>query len=56
MGSPSLGQELGITGLRTWLVSGFPLTFWYFERETCVDVVRLVGQRQNALDVEVIEA
>jgi toxin ParE1/3/4 len=55
MGSPALGQELGITGLRTWLVRGFPLTFWYFEREAHVDVARLVGQRQDALSIDVGE-
>lgn len=52
IGSPSLGREIGIDGLRTWLVDGFPLTFWYFERESFVDVARLVGQRQDALCVD----
>ncbi len=51
IGSPTLGQALAIAGLRTWLVDGFPLVFWYFERETLVDVARLVGQRQDALGV-----
>lgn len=55
MGSPTLGQELRVTGLRTWGVRGFPLTFWYFEREAHVDVARLVGQRQDALAIEVPE-
>jgi toxin ParE1/3/4 len=55
MGSPILGQELDITGMRTWLVRGFPLTFWYFEREAHVDVARLVGQRQDALSIDVGE-
>lgn len=52
IGSPSLGRELGIDGLRTWLIDGFPLTFWYFERESHVDVARLVGQRQDALRID----
>ncbi|WP_157267748.1 type II toxin-antitoxin system RelE/ParE family toxin [Azohydromonas aeria] len=47
MGSPVLGQTLGVEGLRTWRLDGFPLTFWYFERDEHVDVVRLVGQRQD---------
>jgi toxin ParE1/3/4 len=47
MGSPLLGRALGVEGLRTWRVIGFPLTFWYFERPDHVDVVRLVGQRQD---------
>jgi toxin ParE1/3/4 len=55
MGSPDLGRELGITGLRTWLVRGFPLTFWYFERDAHVDAARLVGQRQDALAIDVGE-
>ena len=55
MGSPTLGQELGLAGLRTWRVRGFPLTFWYFEREVHVDVARLVGQRQDALAIDVGE-
>ena len=56
IGSPTLGRELGIDGLRTWLIEGFPLTFWYFERETHIDVARLVGQRQDALRVDPDEA
>jgi toxin ParE1/3/4 len=55
IGSPTLGQELGIPGMRTWLVRDFPLTFWYFEREAHVDVARLVGQRQDALAIDVGE-
>jgi toxin ParE1/3/4 len=53
IGSPVVGRELGIPEMRTWLVEGFPLAFWYFERETHIDVVRLVGQRQDALGIEV---
>jgi toxin ParE1/3/4 len=52
IGSPALGKDLGITGLRTWRISGFPLTYWYFERADCVDIIRLVGQRQDALRVD----
>lgn len=52
IGSPSLGREIGIDGLRTWSVDGFPLTFWYFERESYVDVARLVSQRQDALRID----
>ena len=55
VGSPTIGQELSITVLRTWRVRGFPLTFWYFEREVRVDLARLVGQRQDALAMEVGE-
>lgn len=51
--SPALGRLLGIDELRTWRLHGFPLTFWYFERADHIEVVRLVGQRQDQGDVEV---
>lgn len=47
IGSPLLGQALRIEGLRTWRVGVFPSSIWYFERADHVDVVRLVGDRQN---------
>lgn len=53
IGSPVLGLELGVTGMRTWRIKGFPLSFWYFEREIHIDIARLVGQRQDALGVDV---
>lgn len=52
IGSPRLGQELGVDGLRTWSIENFPLAYWYFEREAEVDVVRLVGHRQDPARVE----
>ena len=55
IGSPSLGQELDILGLRTWLVPGFPLALWYFDRPDHVDVVRVVGVRQDAEGIELYE-
>lgn len=48
IGSPVLGREVGVPDLRTWTVDGYPLTIWYVERTTSVDVVRIVGQRQDA--------
>lgn len=51
MGSPRVGQELGIPGLRSWRVSGFPLIWLYFEREDHLDVVRLLGERQDILAI-----
>jgi len=44
--------------LRNWRLKSFPLSRWYFERESYVDVVRLVGQRMEALwiDIEHIES
>ncbi len=56
IGSPTLGHTLGIAGLRTWRIDGFPLSFWYFERETHIDVARLVGQRQDAVQIEIAPA
>jgi toxin ParE1/3/4 len=47
MGSPRLGKLLGIPGLRTWRVGKFPLVWCYFEREDHLDVVRLLGERQD---------
>ena len=45
--SPTLGKVLGIPGLRTWRVSKFPLLWCYFERADHLDVVRLLGERQD---------
>ena len=47
IGSPTLGKRLGIPGLRTWRVSKFPLLWCYFERGDHLDVVRLLGERQD---------
>ena len=47
IGSPKLGKLLGIPGLRTWQVAKFPLLWCYFERGDQLDVVRLLGERQN---------
>jgi toxin ParE1/3/4 len=52
-GSPILGQILEVVGLRTWRIEDFPLSFWYFERNDHVDIARLVGQRQDALGVDI---
>ena len=38
-------------GLRSWRVSGFPLIWFYFEREDSLDVVRLLGERQDILSI-----
>lgn len=50
-GSPRIGQELDIPGLRSWRVAGFPLIWFYFEREDYLDVVRLLGERQDILAI-----
>lgn len=47
IGSPTLGKRLDIPGLRTWRVAKFPLLWCYFEHADQLDVVRLLGERQN---------
>lgn len=50
-GSPRIGQILEIPGLRSWRVSSFPLIWFYFEREDYLDVVRLLGERQDIMAI-----
>ena len=47
IGSPKLGKLLGIPGLRTWRVAKFPLLWCYFEGGDHLDMVRLLGERQD---------
>ncbi len=47
IGSPTLGRLLGIAGLRTWRVAKFPLLWCYFDRVDHLDVIRLLGERQD---------
>jgi len=47
IGSPTLGKRLGIPGLRTWRATKFALLWCYFERGDHLDVVRLLGERQD---------
>ena len=47
VGSPMLGKLLGIRGLQTWRVAKFPLLWCYFDRGDHLDVVRLLGERQD---------
>ena len=42
-----LGPEFGLPGMRTWRISGFRSSLWYFERETLVDIARLVGNARR---------
>jgi toxin ParE1/3/4 len=55
IGSLSPGLEIGVAGMRTWRVDGFPLTFWYVERPTQIDIARLVGQHQDALAIDIAD-
>ena len=47
IGSPTLGKRLGIPGLRTWRTTKFLLLWCYYERGDHLDVVRLLGERQD---------
>ena len=51
MGSPRLGQLCEIPGLRSWRVKGFPMQWLYFEAEDHLDVVRLLGDRQDIVAI-----
>ncbi len=47
IGSPRLGQLAEVDGLRSWPVKDFPVRWFYFERLEFVDMVRLLGERQD---------
>ena len=47
LGSPRLAQLCGVEGLRAWPVKRFPLRWFYFERDSHLDLVRLLGDRQD---------
>ena len=49
LGSPRLGLLCEIPGLRSWRVAGFPLQWLCLEAEDHVDVVRLLGDRQDII-------
>jgi toxin ParE1/3/4 len=51
LGSPTLGKLLGVPGLRTWRVAKFPLLWCCFERRDHLDVVRLLGERQDIASI-----
>ena len=51
IGSPRLGAELGLSELRVWSLPGFPLVWMYIDAEEYVDVLRLVGERQDILAI-----
>jgi toxin ParE1/3/4 len=49
MGSPRVGQLCDVPGLRTWPVKGFPVMWCYFDNDDHLDIVRLLGDRQDLL-------
>ena len=46
-GSPRLGSELRIPGLRSWLVGGFPHLVLYLVVDQRVDVLRVLHQSRD---------
>ena len=40
-----------IPGLRAWRVEGFPMLWLYFEADEHLDVVRLLGERQDIVAI-----
>ena len=51
MGSPRLGELCEIPGLRSWRVADFPMQWLYFEAADHLDVVRLLGDRQDIIAI-----
>ncbi len=51
MGSRRLGQLCDIPSLRSWRVSGFPMQWFYFEAHDHLDIVRLLGDRQDIIAI-----
>ena len=47
MGTPRLGLLCEVPGLRSRRVRDFPMQWLYFEAEHHLDVVRLLGDRQD---------
>ena len=41
-GSPRYANELGLPGLRSWIVKGFPYLVFFVEREADIDVWRVL--------------
>jgi toxin ParE1/3/4 len=51
IGSPRLGLLCEIPGLRSWRVTEFPIQWLYFEASDHIDVVRLLGDRQDIIAI-----
>lgn len=47
IGSPRLGLLCDLPGLRSWALEHFPARWFYFERDDHLEVVRLLGEREN---------
>ena len=51
MGSLRLGELAGLAGLRSWGLRHFPVRWFYIEIAESLDVVRLLGERQDVAAV-----
>lgn len=49
-GSPRIGEELDLPGLRCWPVKGFPYLVFYRETDTHVDVWRVLHTARDLPD------
>lgn len=47
LGSPRFGFDLGLPGLRTWPVRGFPFLIFYLDLPDRVDVWRVLDTRRD---------
>ncbi len=55
LGSPRAAEFCGVPELRVLSVSGWPVQWFYFERDDILDVVRLLGERQDIAMILTIE-
>lgn len=51
LGSPRLGQLCDIPSLRSWRVTGSPMQWLYLDAPAHLDVVRLLGDRQDIVAI-----
>lgn len=51
IGSPLVGERIGVDGLRRAGVDGFPCGWFYIERADHLDVVRLLADKQDLDDL-----
>lgn len=47
IGTPQIGELIGVPGVRRVGVEGFPCGWYYFARSEQIDVVRLLADRQH---------
>ncbi len=46
-GSPRYARPLHVPGLRCWLTTGYPYAVFYLERDTHLDVIRVLHQHAD---------